>query len=403
MYSVGIALLLRPFILFSFLAAATGARAEPVPLSNDELKATVAGSIVEIDTPLGTTVPMKFGSDGLVSAEAGVLAPVLGSAKDRGRWWVEDDKLCTKWFRWFDAGVRCLTIAREGARIHWRKIDDGETGTGTLVNWTEPKAKQKPEPKSAVVAKADPPVEKSKPAAAPEPEKRATRLAGPQREVPTEPAASAPTSAPPKPAPAPKPEPTVVVRADVSTSSIDSLDEGPTMRFGGAGLLEASERVGASAKAPEPVATSAETSPTVAKLPAVETTAPAKAEKKAAPQQQASLQAGAQKKQTAQKRTASKKERKPDVSTSSARSVALYRVTGVHRYDVLNVRRGPSEQHPQIASIPPTGRDVEITGQCRADWCPIRYGNVTGWVNSFYLAEDAPIQGSASRVYVAKP
>src|SRR5690606_23253342 len=127
-------------------------------------------------------------------------------------------------------------------------------------------------------------------------------------------------------------------------------------------------------------------------------TAPAKAEKKAAPQQQASLQAGAQKKQTAQKRTASKKERKPDVSTSSARSVALYRVTGVHRYDVLNVRRGPSEQHPQIASIPPTGRDVEITGQCRADWCPIRYGNVTGWVNSFYLAEDAPIQGSASRV-----
>lgn len=403
MYSVGIALLLRPFILFSFLAAATGARAEPVPLSNDELKATVAGSIVEIDTPLGTTVPMRFGTDGLVSAEAGVLAPVLGSAKDRGRWWVEDDKLCTKWFRWFDAGVRCLTIAREGARIHWRKIDDGETGTGTLVNWTEPKAKQKPEQKPAVVAKAALPVEKSKPASVPESEKRATRLAGPPREVPAEQAAPAPTSVS-KPETIPTSAPTEVARADVSTSSIDSLDEGPTMRFGGAGLLEASERVGSGAKTPEPVTTVTEPSPTVAKLPVGETAAPAKADKKAAAsQRQASLHAAHQNKRTAQKRTTSRKEQKRSVATSPVPPVALYRVTGVHRYDVLNVRRGPSEQHAQIAAIPPTGREVEITGQCRADWCPIRYGNVRGWVNSFYLAEDAPVQGSASRVYVAKP
>jgi uncharacterized protein YraI len=70
---------------------------------------------------------------------------------------------------------------------------------------------------------------------------------------------------------------------------------------------------------------------------------------------------------------------------------------------VLNVRRGPSEYHEQIASIPPTGRSVEITGRCRDDWCPVRYGKVRGWVNSYYLTAEGPRVGSSSPVYTAKP
>ena len=121
--------MLRPFLVITLLSGATAAFAEPVPLGGDSLKA-LSGSLVELDTPLGTKLPIQFGSDGLVSAEAGDLAPILGSKKDRGRWWVEGDRLCSKWFRWFDAEVRCITVSRDGSRLYWKK-DDGETGTAT--------------------------------------------------------------------------------------------------------------------------------------------------------------------------------------------------------------------------------------------------------------------------------
>ena len=85
--------MLRPLIVVSLLSGVTAAFAEPVPIGGDGLKA-LAGSLVEIDTPLGTKLPILFGADGLVSAEAGDLAPILGSKKDRGRWWVEGYRLC---------------------------------------------------------------------------------------------------------------------------------------------------------------------------------------------------------------------------------------------------------------------------------------------------------------------
>lgn len=414
--SVGIGSLLRPFIVIGFLSGATGAFAEPVVLANDELKQTVSGSTVEIDTPLGTTVPMRFGADGLVAAEAGVLAPVLGSAKDRGRWWVDGEKLCTKWFRWFDAGVRCLTIKQDGTRIYWRKIDDGETGTGTLVAGTTSKQKQKPEvvakavvvPSKAPASTETPSVSNEKPPV--RNEKRATRLAGPAREVPDE-----------QPAPAAAPSPfneaaPMVASAEAKPAAEDALEEGPTMRFGGPGLLEATSLpvVGntvSEAKSPEQTpADKPEAKPDspVRELPAkddrkysVASGTPAK--KTAALQRQASLEMHAPAKRAAQKRARTgKKSRDVAAATSSSRSVALYRVTGVAGYDVLNVRRGPSEEHVQIAAIPPTGRRVEITGECREDWCPIRYGGITGWVNSYYLAEEGAREEQSSRAAVRR-
>ncbi|MGE3229063.1 MAG: SH3 domain-containing protein [Hyphomicrobium sp.] len=341
------------------MTAASGALAEPVPLANDELKQTVSGSVVEIDTPVGTTVPMRFGTDGLVSAEAGVLAPVLGAAKDRGRWWVDGDKLCTKWFRWFDAGVRCLTIARDGSRIYWRKVDDGETGTGTLIlkPADEPKVPTTP----AVIAKAEAPAPKT-------PVKEGTyasRLAGPPREAPADPVPE---------------KRSVVARGDIATSSTGSA-EGGALEFG-AGFRDAAKHAEATAQAP--VADSAPPAAAkVAVLPPKEPRkAPAKAENKV--QYKAAAAGPAQE----QKRAAASKPRESAAQTSSSRTVALYRVVGVEDYDVLNVRRGPSEEHVQIASIPPSGRRVEIVGECRADWCPIKYGAVTGWVNRYYLAEE---------------
>ena len=79
-----------------------------------------------------------------VSGEAGPLASTLGAAHDRGRWWINHDRLCVKWFRWFEAQTRCMTVEHEGAKIYWRE-EGGESGTATIT-------KSSPEP-----AKVDPP------------------------------------------------------------------------------------------------------------------------------------------------------------------------------------------------------------------------------------------------------
>jgi hypothetical protein len=385
--------LLRPFIAIGFLSLATAAFADPAPVGGDELKKCIPGSLVEIDTPLGTKMPIRFSGDGLISAEAGDLAPILGSAKDRGRWWVDGDKLCSKFFRWFDAEPRCITLARDGTRLYWRK-DDGETGTATIVEQTLPGATQQ-----TVVAKAEPQPAKIKTAAepmkpAPTPEQKAASSA--EKNVPT-----------------PASQPIVVASADAASASAMPQD-GPTMKFGGTGLLDASSRVGpqgpvrplekraapkkvepqraAQAKAAAPKK-AADKETVVAQLPAAPRADGASVR---SPGQTRSL--------TASEMFAATEDARPrEVAISPAATASRYRVTGVSRGDVLNVRRGPSEQHEQIAGIPPKGRSVEITGRCVADWCPVRYGKIKGWVNSYYLVAEGARVGSSSPVYVAKP
>jgi hypothetical protein len=66
----------------------------------------------------------------------------------------------------------------------------------------------------------------------------------------------------------------------------------------------------------------------------------------------------------------------------------FYRVERVAPYDVLNVRRGPSEYHPPVGALAANDRGVEITGLCQGEWCPIRQASLAGWVNRFYLSVD---------------
>ncbi len=96
------------------------------------MREAVAGATVEIDTPLGTKVPVKYAADGSVTGEAGSVAFFLGSAADHGRWWVAREKLCHRWTTWFKGETTCLTVLLDGAKITWTR-DDGDTGTATLL------------------------------------------------------------------------------------------------------------------------------------------------------------------------------------------------------------------------------------------------------------------------------
>jgi hypothetical protein len=100
-------------------------------LSGQAIKTTLPGSVLKLDTPLGTVVPISFGGNGIMSGDAGRLASYLGSQRDRGRYWLTEDRICYKWFRWFSGEQHCLSIARDGKKIFWKR-EDGETGTATL-------------------------------------------------------------------------------------------------------------------------------------------------------------------------------------------------------------------------------------------------------------------------------
>ena len=74
----------------------------------------------------------------------------------------------------------------------------------------------------------------------------------------------------------------------------------------------------------------------------------------------------------------------------SGASPGAYAVVGVASDDVLNVRAGPGVAYAVVGTIPPYGMGVRIAGEGQlvgeSPWAPVAYGDLTGWVNSRYLA-----------------
>lgn len=331
------------------MIAATAAVAEPARLDTQALKSTFTGALVEMDTPAGTVIPVRFGKDGLVSGEAGVLASVLGAAHDRGRWWAANDELCVKWFRWFEAKTRCVSLRKDGTRIYWSG-EEGRSGTGTI---------SEPAPVVAAVPEPAPP--------APTPPMPATQ--------PTKEIAEAET--------APAIAPTEMHAPETASGFVTA----PSMRFASAALATISimpplakepshllDGDGRQAINTEPDLATAEgtiepVSHPVQQQVAAAPQPPAPAVQVSAPRQQEQMS----------ERTE---------ASSSVVIRASYRVAGVADDDILNVRSGPALYYETVGELPPEGRGVRIVGPCRADWCPIRHGHTTGWVNRNFLAED---------------
>jgi uncharacterized protein YraI len=79
------------------------------------------------------------------------------------------------------------------------------------------------------------------------------------------------------------------------------------------------------------------------------------------------------------------------LSVLSAQSASLtYRVVGVARGDMLNIRELPDAESDLIGQIPPTARAVRGFG-CTDDtpsgteWCRVKYGPVVGWVRGRFV------------------
>jgi hypothetical protein len=383
----------RTLILLASLALAPAtAFTEPEQLTGKVMNERLPGATIEIDTPIGTKIPMRFGGDGLVTGEAGVLAAYLGSAKDRGRWWVASDRLCIKWFRWFDSQPRCMDIKIDGSKVFWRK-EDGESGTATLAGASPKVAEKKPEPAPKTEARA---VAKS-PLPQPQLNPTATTIAPP---------ASPPLEAAPPAAAAQAAPPVVPIIVNEAAPVAEAPVEGETPAVSeasahdqqstpsqvpapalppsalGAPPLEVAQDLAAKMASPPTAAVqplpSAPPAADVEPLPAKNVTA----------QQSSPLPPVTKARPSDSVAAKPVKRFKPAAKAAAKDLPGSFRVARVEDDDMLNVRSGPSEGHKAIGVIAARGRGVKITGACQGDWCPIRHGGLTGWVNRYYLAEE---------------
>lgn len=334
---------MRKFVLLLGCFAASPVAAGEVQLTGEAIKTTLGGSRLALDTPVGSTVAVHIGQDGLMSGEAGTaLGAVLGASKDRGRWWVSEDKVCFKWFRWFDAEQRCATITLNGDRFTWHK-DDGDTGTGTIVERGAPVAKP-----ATIVAEAKKP--------------SADVMKRPEKKHDVTVAANEP-----------KIKPSTLrsskAAAEVKPSVADETAHTHTSHIAAA----APKHVDAAAT------TVAFHVPTP--RPAVR------------PQHRDPIAVASVKPQffTSTKVTAAKTHRaKVEVAKIQAPRPERkpFRVAGVDPSDVLNIRTGPSPDYQTVGGIPPNSRGITITGPCQNDWCPVKHRTLVGWVNRRYLTEE---------------
>jgi hypothetical protein len=334
--------LLRRLAACVVLLLPAAAAAEPMRLGAGDIKQTFTGTRVELDTPLGTTIPIKFTGDGLMSGSAGSLASVLGAANDRGRWWVKGDRLCYKWFRWFDAEEQCLTIHMKQERVFWRR-DDGKRGTATIVDRPPQVAEVKPAARNAAA-----------------PVTRTASIVG----------SSAPLRAQAR-LPVLKSPPRLAERPITAAEQLGLPDEAPADRslfFVGLGLaraLQSQFAVTAAEAAPAP-ASSRSAAAKIVPLPVKKEVVAAVPVPSAPPYPY------------------------PETGGSGlARpAVVSFSVYGVEDDDVLNMRSGPSDDYAIVGVIPPNASNVRMVGRCISLWCEIQFRNTRGWVNRYYLAQN---------------
>lgn len=350
--------MLRLLTTVSCLVAATAAVAEPSRLSTEDLKKAFTGALVEMDTPAGTVIPVRFTNDGLVSGKAGVLASVLGAARDRGRWWAANDRLCVKWFRWFEARTRCASIRQEGKRIYWSG-EGGRSGTGTIAEPAPVIAALAPTPPEPALRPAIELAETAPEAAPAEPEaKPAGELKVPETAMKTE-NEGTPGGAP---------------SIRFATAALATMSLMPPLVTEPSHLLDGSVR---SASDAEP------------KLGMAKSEHPSPPEAAARPQLPTTPEA---------RTYAAKPQAHPKAPTHASSTMirVSYRVAGVDEDDILNVRSGPALYYESVGGLPPEGRGVKIVGPCRDDWCPIQHGSMTGWVNRYFLTEEPPAPTAAA-------
>jgi len=107
---------------------------EEASLSSDDLRRTVAGRTIVLDTPVGG-IPIVYQANGALTGTAkGMPAHLMqGPSEDRGRWWIAAGTVCQQWSAWMEGRKHCYQMRVRGKQVLWRR-EDGRTGTARIVS-----------------------------------------------------------------------------------------------------------------------------------------------------------------------------------------------------------------------------------------------------------------------------
>lgn len=355
-------------------------------VSGDMLRQRIPGTIIHLDTPLGTVVPIRYNKDGTMVGSAGAVAFYLGSSSDRGRWWVAGRSLCHKWRNWFSGKPKCITIDRDRNKINWKQ-DDGKTGTATIIRESYQVAKKKKT--YAKPSTLGGPLEvrntsKTQPLASQRPASilNSARRKPSANAKPSETRRTATRTRPGK-----KRTSSKAVNRVAKTQPSEDLRLFRVVRVAQNDVLNIRRRADAD-------------SAIVATLPAtyrgVSVTGPCQGwwcpiesdrgrgwvsryylEKDTSPRPL--------------KRFAVAKD-KPFPSRAPTYRPGTYRVAWVALGDELNIRKAPSGRSEVVTALAPLTTGIRMVGLCRGDWCPVQFGNFRGWAHAMYLSPETSTQ-----------
>lgn len=120
-------------IASSFVVFAGPARGEAALMTDKEIRNTVRGKRIYLQTPLGGEFPLYYKTDGTVDGSGEALG--LGrfmAPKDEGKWWIKSNRLCQQWQEWYDGKPHCFVLARlTETTLYWKR-DDGLEGEARI-------------------------------------------------------------------------------------------------------------------------------------------------------------------------------------------------------------------------------------------------------------------------------
>lgn len=99
----------------------------------DDIRKDIVGRTIYLAAPLGGEFPLNYRRSGVVDGDGKALG--LGrfiQPQDRGKWWIEGDKLCQQFTKWYKGSPMCFTLTRTGPKkLKWVR-NNGETGMARI-------------------------------------------------------------------------------------------------------------------------------------------------------------------------------------------------------------------------------------------------------------------------------
>lgn len=118
----------------AFAASAGAASAGSATLSGDDLRSAIADKTVVLKIS-GFELPIQYSSRGTMTGRMSTFAAAFSGnegVSDRGKWWVDGNRLCQKWSSWMDGETYCYALSQNGRQVRWVR-NDGRSGTALIA------------------------------------------------------------------------------------------------------------------------------------------------------------------------------------------------------------------------------------------------------------------------------